>query len=222
MSRVAGMTTEDIDRLHAATPAPIANAIGKVMAPPVVLVCSTMAVAWLDRSTSTLWWLWAVGVPLIIVGVPVAFLRWQVARGTVEDMAVVRRDQRLPSLLLALGCVVASVAGAVLVGNVPVFASFLVAVLVSCLVAVVVTLGYKVSFHAGVLATVVGFLVHHSWWAAVLCGVLVPCVGWARVRAGRHTLGQVVLGSVLGVTFGWATPLLLQWSSNWPEWSLFG
>ena len=62
---------------------------------------------------------------------------------------------------------------------------------------------YKASFHGGVAAgsgTVL--VVTLGWWAVVPVVALVAVVGWARVRAGRHSLGHVVAGVLVGTVTG--------------------
>lgn len=59
-----------------------------------------------------------------------------------------------------------------------------------------VTLFWKISGHAGVAALATGLMISWfgwNWWPVLL---IVPLVGWARVKTGNHTVGQVILGAL--------------------------
>jgi membrane-associated phospholipid phosphatase len=61
-----------------------------------------------------------------------------------------------------------------------------------------VTLFWKISFHGATIsaaATATLMVAGSSAWPMML---LVPLVGWARVRLKRHTLRQVIYGSLVG------------------------
>ncbi|MFD4397222.1 hypothetical protein [Kitasatospora sp. NPDC058478] len=62
-----------------------------------------------------------------------------------------------------------------------------------------ITRWYKISVHAAVTAGSFIMLAQaYSWWW--LAGVaFVPVLSWARVRVREHTVGQVALGTVLGL-----------------------
>jgi len=72
-------------------------------------------------------------------------------------------------------------------------------VLTGVVVVALLTMRWKVSAHTATYAaavTVVGF--EQPALAAVLA-LGIPLVGWARVRAGRHSLGQVLGGAAVGI-----------------------
>ncbi|MEP7161686.1 MAG: phosphatase PAP2 family protein [Dermatophilaceae bacterium] len=158
---------------------------------------------------------------------PYAALLVLVGRGVVADRHVVRREQRhwpnvaaVVSVLLALA--VLSLVGAphplvVLVGS----------QLASLVALSTVNTWTKASMHAAVLsgAVTVVALRYGAWpvpwrvprvpgapsaseWIAsgtpdarvwVAGAAFVALVGWARVRGGRHSLGQVLLGALIGL-----------------------
>ena len=86
----------------------------------------------------------------------------------------------------------------------------LVRVLAAMLAALVVlalfTLVHKVSFHTGVVAGgAVALWVTGAHLCGVVLGLLVPVVVWARVRGGRHSVAQVVLGGLVAAAVAEAT-----------------
>ncbi|MFJ2780270.1 hypothetical protein [Kitasatospora sp. NPDC087315] len=62
-----------------------------------------------------------------------------------------------------------------------------------------VTRWYKISVHAAVTAGSVVMLAQAYGWWWLLGLVVVPVLGWARVRVQEHTVGQVVSGALLGL-----------------------
>lgn len=76
----------------------------------------------------------------------------------------------------------------------------ILALLVSSLVTVVtfaaVNLWWKISVHTSTAAAMVVILhIIYGWWA-VPSLLIVPAMGWARVRLAQHTLGQVIIGAL--------------------------
>jgi membrane-associated phospholipid phosphatase len=75
---------------------------------------------------------------------------------------------------------------------------FVLAAIVMIGILSLVTLFYKISFHGATIsaaATVTLMVAGSSAWPIML---LVPLVGWARVRLERHTPRQVIFGSLVG------------------------
>ena len=77
----------------------------------------------------------------------------------------------------------------------------LVAALVSGLVSVVsfavINLWWKISVHASIASALVVILhLLYGWWALPSL-VIVPMMGWSRIKLAQHTLGQVAAGSAL-------------------------
>ncbi len=59
---------------------------------------------------------------------------------------------------------------------------------------------WKVSIHTlSVAEAVVGFHYLASTPLVLLAGIATVAVGWARVRLGKHTVHQVVVGAVIGL-----------------------
>ena len=172
-----------------------------VILEPTVLVPLVIAVVAICSSSSVpaaaAWWLLTV---VICVVLPYTALLIFVARGAVLDRHVVVRRQRLKPLLVATAFLVA---GLVLLGRLgaprPLLALVL-SMLAGLAVMLALSVWYKASFHVAVPAgagVVLGYLLG-PWSLAVTVPVLVALV-WARLRAGRHSVGQVVVGLVVGV-----------------------
>lgn len=70
-----------------------------------------------------------------------------------------------------------------------------------------ITLRYKISGHVGVVTLAAGLVV--TWFGRAWLPVFltVPLVAWARVRLGKHTVGEVIAG----VVYSWGLVWLWCW-----------
>jgi len=177
----------------------IARWISHIMSPHIVgiVLVSAMAFQFSDDPRSIVLWL-AVVIPLLVIP-PLIYLLWLVHRGTIEDIYMPNRKTRLRPLAILmvwlLGCL-----GLIRYWEAPpVVESFVLAATILVGILSLVTLFWKISFHGAAIsaaATTTVMVAGSYAWPVVL---LVPLVGWARVRLKRHTLRQVIYGSLLGV-----------------------
>ncbi len=77
--------------------------------------------------------------------------------------------------------------------------------LVGAMVMGIVNTATKVSVHCGSVSICASLLSVVVWPFGLLSLPLVPLVGWSRVHMGRHTAGQVLMGTVVGL----AVPLVM-------------
>lgn len=141
------------------------------------------------------WWLVTL---VLVVALPYAILFRALRGGRVDDRQVVRRSQRPWLFVMALGCVAGALGLLVLAGAPTQVVVLVVAMgtgLASMLLATLVT---KASMHLAVAAGAVAVvLVEQPLAGAVLSLLLVP-IAWARWRDGRHSVGQLVVGALIG------------------------
>jgi len=177
----------------------LARWISHVISPHIVgvIITSVVSVRYSDNPVEILRWL-ALLLPLLVVP-PLVYLLWQVHNGTLEDIYMPRRETRprplavlMIWLLVCLGLIRYWAAP-------PLVDAFVVAVIVLVGVLSVVTLFWKISFHGATIsaAATATMMVAGSYaWPIML---LVPLVGWSRIRLKRHTPRQVVYGSLVGI-----------------------
>lgn len=205
----------DLIRLAGAGRSRAADLVSLVLDPAWCVLATSAVVSLSSTSTALGALVWVVVAALFCVGVPLVILSTLLRRGLVLDRHVVVREQRRLPLLgalasFALGTVVLLLAGA----PVPV-----VALVVSMVVGLVVMTGVssrvKASFHVGVAAgsvVVLGLVLGWPWGVGL--SPLVAAAGWARVRGGRHTPAQVVLGLVIGAVSAAAVfPVVVRWAA---------
>lgn len=188
----------------------IARWVSHVISPHVVgvVIISVISLQFSSNPLEVLRWL-AFLMPLLVVP-PLSYLMWLVRQGRLKDIYIPNRKKRITPLvfmmiwLLLLWGLIRYLAAPPTVESLFVITIMLFGILGA------ITLFWKISFHAGIVsaaATTVVILGGYSTWPVTL---LVPLVGWSRVRLRRHTPRQVLYGSLLGMLITlFAVPWLL-------------
>ena len=185
----------------------VARWLTEALSPGILVAALLLGVAWHSASSPAQ----AITMGLIAAAaasfLPVFYILRGVRRRRWTDKHVVVHSQRRLPLLMVLLSTAGGTAALALAGAPRQLLALIASMLASLLIAVPVTilLRWGVSIHALVAAGTVG----------ALCVVLGPvlaaglpvavAVGWARVRLGEHTTGQVLAGGALGLA---ATGLL--------------
>ncbi|MHB8276928.1 MAG: hypothetical protein ACYDIA_04660 [Candidatus Humimicrobiaceae bacterium] len=128
---------------------------------------------------------------------PFIFLVFLYKKKIITDLHVPRREDRLKPLLVSnisyiLGYFVFFILKAPVYLRALFFTSFLTTILLT-----IITYFWKISFHTSwITFTSITYYVFFGKWALFLL-LLVPLVAWARIKIKRHTIGQVLAGSLL-------------------------
>ena len=119
--------------------------------------------------------------------------------GKVSDIQIPKRKERLFPLLIVNTCVIAGFFVLIYVQPEKLLLSVYMIYLLVLPVISIITLFWKISFHASyiTLFSIVYLIVFGKW--AILTIPLIPLVGWSRIKLKRHTLAQVLGGiAVIG------------------------
>ena len=108
------------------------------------------------------------------------------------------REHRRGPLLIGLASVVTGLVLLAVAGAPRELTLLLIAGAVGLVVFAAITHWWKISFHAGVSGGTVAVLAAVFGPAALIMVLLVPVVGWSRIRLAAHTAAEVVAGAVLG------------------------
>jgi membrane-associated phospholipid phosphatase len=176
----------------------IARWISHVISPHIVgvVITSVMALQYSPDPLKALLWLAGL-IPLLVLP-PLGYLMMLVRRGRLADIYMPERETRLRPLtlmmvwLLVCWALIRYWQAPEVVELCVLMATVMVGVLS------LVTLFWKISFHGATItaaATATVLVAGSSAWPVML---LVPLVGWARIRLERHTPRQVIFGSLLG------------------------
>lgn len=176
----------------------IARWISHVISPHMVgvVLTSIVSLQFSPDPMEVLQWL-LILMPLIAIP-PLAYLMWLVHRGALEDIYMPRRETRARPLTVLMVWLFICL-GLIRYWEAPqIVETFVLSAMVLVSSLGLVTLFWKISFHGATIsaaATATVMVAGYSAWPVIL---LVPLVGWSRIRLERHTLRQVIYGSLVG------------------------
>jgi len=189
-----GPTSRDAGR------APLARLVTEVLAPAPTLAVLVLLVAWHSAPTAAEAVRWGALAALFVSVMPFVYVVRGVRRGGLTDHHVGVRQQRPVPLLVG---VVSMVIGLVLLvrwGAPRDLIALVAVVAVGLASSLLVTLVWKLSIHAAVVAGAVTVLVLAFGPPLLVSALLVPLVCWARVAVHDHTPAQTLAGAALGAT----------------------
>jgi membrane-associated phospholipid phosphatase len=140
---------------------------------------------------------WASLISVFLIGAALVYVVVQVWRGKISDLHVSQQSQRHMPFIVAI-C--SNIVGAGVLWSIE--APWILIALASSFAIQGIFFGMltryrKISMHVAVMASCITALVLLLGWVAVPLIGFLPLQGWARVYRGRHTLGQVVAGALL-------------------------
>jgi hypothetical protein len=178
----------------------IARWVSNVLSPP--LIASSLAIGFarfVVPNPDMLWGWLLFSLPLISLP-PLMYVIWLVHRGELADIHMPQRRSRIKPLGVMTSWLIICMILLSRWGAPPALNLFLMGTLLQIGILSLVTLFWQISFHSATIsaaaATAVAVGGATTWPIAI--SLLVPLVGWSRVRLRRHTLRQVTAGCVVG------------------------
>ncbi len=142
---------------------------------------------------------WAALAAAFVTVTPLILLSLAVWAGRVRNLELdVRRERPWP-MLIALGITVLGLLVLWALGAPRLLLILLISTLVGGLVALLITLRWKISIHTGGAAGAATVLALLYGAAALPLLLGVALIGWSRVTLGKHTWPQVLAGAALSV-----------------------
>lgn len=176
----------------------IARWISHVISPHIVGVVLTSAVSYQFSHDTFEILQWLILLMPLIVMPPLIYIFWLVYRGMLEDIYMPKRETRLRPLVVLMSWLLVCIGLIRYWAAPPIVETFVLATIILVSVLGLVTLFWKISFHGATIsaaATATVVMAGSSAWPIML---LVPLVGWSRIRLERHTPRQVIYGSIVG------------------------
>lgn len=141
----------------------------------------------------------ATGLSLIVVGPALVYilLRWRHDRKIDVDVTN-RADRPLPLLVASIGALL----GGTLISNrfdIPSLLFISQTLVMMLLVLTVVTTVWKISIHTSTLSALITLLVVLRGQELAFLYVLLVPVAWARVLLRKHSVSQIIGGTLLGI-----------------------
>lgn len=176
----------------------VARLVTEIFAPAVLVAVLLVVVGWHAYDYSLAGVAWGLAAALFASVIPFAVILRGVRQGTLSDHHIGRREQRRGPLLIALACLVAGLAGMVVLGAEWELLAALGAGACGLVVSMLVNNWWKMSVHTGVAAGAVVVFMEIYGPVVLVTVPLVFLVAWSRVRLGDHTVAQTVVGGVAG------------------------
>jgi len=176
----------------------IAKIISLVLAPLVVVIPATFVVSYFGTKNMILSLVWML-VSLVFILVLMAPLVIFVKKGKFSDLDVSVQKQR--PLLFLIEFIFAVVYFSVLyVFHAPreLFIG-IITIFILLIVFGVVNKFIKASGHMGMLSAIITLFVFMGGLVYLWGFLLIPVLAWSRVKIKRHTLKEVLIGTIVGI-----------------------
>ncbi len=187
-----------------------ARLISDVFSPPVVWAFMVFPVAFKYAETASSAWMWSLLYVGLLCAAPVAYIAVMVRMGRISDIHIENRNERLLPYLFTLLCALFGWWLMRALGAPAVLPLLLIFSMIQILVMALITLVWQISMHAmSIAGAVVALTIIFGTSYAVISLPLIVIVGAARIDMKRHTVMQVVAGTLLGALLPIAVVFLL-------------
>lgn len=188
----------------------LAQIISGIFNPLVLTVFITAGIVYQETENviySSKWFLVAAAFSLLFA----LFIVISIKKGIFSNFDVSTKKQR-PILFLAgtVGVICAMIFVMLTNGSGHLMISLFVALLGIGVYQLVVLLKVKASVHMGILTIFVSFFIFLFGLAVTPMLLLIPLVGWARVKEKEHTVPEVMAGLGIGIILSALLIFLLQ------------
>ncbi len=182
----------------------IARIVTEVFTPPLLAVVAMGVVSYQSSAHTSeflKWW----GLSSLLIGIiPVAFILMRLRGGHLSDHNMSVANQRYMPFVISIASNLAAFVVMRLMSAPPFIIAFTLSAVTVLVLAILLTPKCKMSIHCSTVAgmAIILTFVLGTWaWSMV---ILVPVVGWSRVKVAQHTVPQVVLGGMVGAGVTWA------------------
>jgi membrane-associated phospholipid phosphatase len=169
--------------------------ISNLLCPPAVAGIGMLLAAMIQPTPQR--WGCAAAYIVLAICVPLLVLFCMLYRGSVSDLDVTQRHERLIPFITALGGAAAACGYFYYIEAPQLLLRFAIAHMAVMTLVFLITLYWKISVHSAGIAGVATFFSSVIGFPLIVFAPVL-LVGWSRVYLGRHTVGQVCAGGVLG------------------------
>jgi membrane-associated phospholipid phosphatase len=177
----------------------VARHTSNVLSPFVVSFPFILLVAFYHTS-NPLHALWFAAVTLFFLSIgPMVYIVIGVLRGKLTDVDVSLRTQRFGPFLFGLCSALLGLLALMFIHSPKNLQTVLLITLLTGIIMTVITFWWKISIHASSMAGAVTMLTALYGSIVLPASLLIIAVCWSRVVLRRHTLAQVIAGSLLSI-----------------------
>jgi hypothetical protein len=176
-----------------------ARLVSNILSPPVIWSFLAFPIAFHNAPSPQQALLWAFTYCLMVCILPAIYIGYMVWRGQITDLHMEVRKERIRPFLVSL--VGTALAWGLLrwMGAPPLLSTFALVSFVLLGTMLLVTLVWQISMHSmSITCAVVATGALYGIGPALLISPLIPVVGVARLKLRRHTVAEVVAGSLVG------------------------
>ena len=189
----------------------IARHVSNILAPATISVPMILLVAFYKASSIASALAYA-GITLFFLSIgPFAYILIGVRLGKLSDVDVSRRSERVGPFVFGLLSICLGWFVLVLVHGPTPLVSTVIVTAISGLITMIITLWWKISLHAGTLGAAATILTIFYGAVMLPAFALLVLVSWSRVVLHRHTVAQVVAGSLLSIVLSTLILKLVGW-----------
>jgi membrane-associated phospholipid phosphatase len=180
---------------------PFARFISTVLSPAVVALPFIVLMA-LPNKNQNLFLSVIITFFFLSIG-PMIYILFGVITGKFTDLDVSMRSQRTGPFLFGIASTLIGYIILSLTNGQKNLETLLLLIAISGFVMMFITFWWKISMHASALSAALTALTLVYGLIVLPAYLLVILVSWSRVKLHRHTLSQVIAGSIVGVALSW-------------------
>ncbi len=176
-----------------------ARLVSNLFSPPVIWGTLAFPIAFREASTQEQGLIWALTYVILVCVMPAFYIGLMVWRGHITDLHMRVREQRIRPYIVSIICTVIAWVALNVMQAPPLLPTFAFITVIQIVAMLIVTLVWQISMHTmSVTSAIVTTGALFGFGLAMLASPLIPLVGAARYSLGRHTLSQLIAGSLLG------------------------
>lgn len=192
-------TPPSLSKTPSATRIRVARHISNILSPLAVSLPFIFFVALYHAQNILIALLYALIILFFLSFGPTVYILVGVRTGKFTDPDVSRRSQRVGPFLFGITSALIGLGTLFFTHGPKNLQTLLLITIVSGFVMMIVTFWWKISIHASSLAAAATFLTALYGSVTLPVFVLLIAVCWSRVVLRRHTVGQVIAGSLLSI-----------------------
>ncbi len=176
-----------------------ARLVSDLCSPPMVWAVLVFPIAFRYAASRGQAITWALTFGVLVCLLPVLYIVWMVRRGKIGDIHMKERHERLRPFLVSILCTAVAWQILRMMGAPAMLPMVAVFSVVQLAIMTLITLVWQISMHTmSITGAIVATGIVFGPVSALVISPLVPLVGAARLKLHRHTLAQVIAGSLVG------------------------
>lgn len=142
---------------------------------------------------------WALATMALLILPTTLYFYFRLFRGHYSDDDISDRGQRHGLYIFALGSVLLATLALYALNTPAIYLRLIGASIGILVVCMLLNFVWKVSVHSASIATLATLGAVLRPWLGLLLWIAAIALGWARIRTGNHTIGQVVAGWLIAI-----------------------